>query len=66
MSKKSLLNFELKNQGQKTSKESSFLKFFCMNCPFYCSGLRLKGENEKKEAIDEVESHFTEKYNLDK
>ena len=60
----SLLNFEQKNHGHKTS--FSFLKFFCSNCSSYCSGLYLKGTNEKKGAIYELESHFKEKYNLQK
>ena len=66
MSKKVLVEFLAKRSGAKKHlKNLFFLKILCRNCTFYCSSLCLKGEIEKKEQ-DELDSHFKEKFTLDK
>ena len=59
MSKKFLVEFSAKKSVARN------LKFFFVGS-FYYSSSRLRGESERKGAIYEIESHFREKYNLDK
>ena len=62
MSKKFLVEFSAK----KSVARNFFSRKFIFVGSFYYSSSCLKGESERKGAIYEIESHFREKYNLDK